>query len=53
MTLGLMRAFLLVAVCTIPVNLRESAPFASMHRPDFVTGTTTAAWDTLVTEGTR
>ena len=41
-----------VVVCTVPVNLRESAPFASQHRPD-LSGEQTAAWDELVAEGGR
>ncbi len=41
-----------VAVCTVPVNLRESAPFASAHRPG-LSPEQTAAWDALFAEGAR
>ena len=41
-----------VAVCTIPVNLKESAPFASAHRSG-LSPEQTAAWDALFAEGVR
>ena len=41
-----------VAVCTIPSNLRESAPFASVHAPG-LSSEQTAAWDALFAAGTK
>jgi tetratricopeptide (TPR) repeat protein len=39
-----------VVVCTIPVNLRDSAPFASLHRPDMI-AEQTAEWERIYAEG--
>ncbi|HEV3436056.1 MAG TPA: tetratricopeptide repeat protein [Gemmata sp.] len=39
-----------VVVCTIPVNLRDSAPFASLHRPGLI-AEQTAEWERVYAEG--
>jgi tetratricopeptide (TPR) repeat protein len=41
-----------VVVCTIPVNLKDSAPFGSLHAPD-LSPEQTAAWDAAYAEGQR
>jgi tetratricopeptide (TPR) repeat protein len=41
-----------VIVCTIPVNLKDSAPFASLHSST-LTPEQSAAWDALYKEGAR
>jgi tetratricopeptide (TPR) repeat protein len=41
-----------VVVCTIPVNLRDSAPFASLHAPD-LDGGRLAGWEKLYRDGNR
>jgi tetratricopeptide (TPR) repeat protein len=41
-----------VIVCTIPVNLKDSAPFASEHRPELTTDEG-GAWEVLYQEGVR
>ncbi len=41
-----------VIVCTIPVNLKDSAPFGSLHAPN-LSEEQTAAWDREYQEGVR
>jgi tetratricopeptide (TPR) repeat protein len=39
-----------VIVCTVPVNLKDCAPFASLHAPD-LTPEQTSAWDSAYSAG--
>src|SRR5262249_41203186 len=41
-----------VILCSIPVNLRDSSPFGSMHRPN-LSADRIEAWDALFKEGKR
>lgn len=36
--------------CTVPCNLKDSPPFASLHRPD-LTGRVKASWDEIYQQG--
>jgi tetratricopeptide (TPR) repeat protein len=41
-----------VLLCTVPVNLRDSAPFASEHRPD-LSATSLSTWKQMLQDGMR